>query len=656
MRKWFIRSLVALLLLLVFTVAGFILYLRRNYSPENIKAELERTLAERTGFATEIGELSFTYLGDITLRKICIRNPEMEGKRCFIAANIASLDLAILPLLKKRVEIRGVEIAEAQIAFFTGNSVLPPGKGSKTRSWDISRNLPAAAGSTVSQRLSLQAISISRGEIIHEVPVLPLPVGKTEFSLRIRAGELQKIESSLVFADKGRLQLRFEGRAANLVSTARSLINHNRLENEDSFDGSANCTALNLTPLDPRLRSVTGNFAIGIRQNTVQLKTRSAQLATWKPVALTFAFAGEFALGLPQMNIMQGSGNANGSGFYAVFNNLSYSAKTGINGNIAADIELEKMKQGASGKLHAQGALQAGKFSGNFSIKNFSFPVASVNLNSAGFSGLVTGDVIQITKQNFSLDQAPFTGSFTINHAAPGIGIQVSIDKLAYQKWEFSQVNAKIVAQGDTLRVETGSATLARGRLNFSFIKGGAEGGQKVKLSLAGAKAQDLGPMLGIGAKVFADINLETTLSARGSLAERGNLTGPISFRIGRGKIKDSFFQKGILTGPLHKLEEKFSDIEFVSGVAELTLNQGSLSIRRLFFDADEWSVSLRAEADKDFIGKAALDFRFRESFIANVANPLHLGIEGRKDGEFYDLPFACRGNITSGSCYKQNW
>lgn len=162
--------------------------------------------------------------------------------------------------------------------------------------------------------------------------------------------------------------------------------------------------------------------------------------------------------------------------------------------------------------------------------------------------------------------------------------------------------------------------------------------------------------MLGMHAKIFGDVALDATLSSTGSLSQRENLTGPVSFRIGRGKIKDSFFQKGILAGPLHKLEEKFSDIEFVSGIADLTLNRGTLNIRKFFFDAEEWSVALRAEADKDLVGKAALDFRFRESFIANVANPLHLGIDGRKEGEFYELPFACRGNIASGSCYKQNW
>jgi hypothetical protein len=161
--------------------------------------------------------------------------------------------------------------------------------------------------------------------------------------------------------------------------------------------------------------------------------------------------------------------------------------------------------------------------------------------------------------------------------------------------------------------------------------------------------------MLSLKARIFGEVNLDATLSATGAI-EQQNLTGPVSFRIGRGKIKDSFLQKGILTGPLHKLEDKFSDIEFVSGMADLTLNHGAISIRKLYFDADEWSISLRAEADKDLQGKAALDFRFRESFIANVANPLHLGIEGRKEGEYYELPFACRGNIASGSCYQQNW
>ncbi|HRP70118.1 MAG TPA: hypothetical protein PLY93_11350, partial [Turneriella sp.] len=62
------------------------------------------------------------------------------------------------------------------------------------------------------------------------------------------------------------------------------------------------------------------------------------------------------------------------------------------------------------------------------------------------------------------------------------------------------------------------------------------------------------------------------------------------------------------------------------------------------------------AEANRAGEGKAALEFKFRPSFVENVANPLLLGIENRKEGEFHDLPFACRGNVFSGNCYKQNW
>lgn len=656
MRKWILRSLVSLLLLLVISAAGFVVYLRRNYSPEKIKAELERALSDRTGFAVNIGELDFTYVGDISLKRICIRNPEIPGTRCFVAAEIASLDLAILELLYKRVEIRGIDIAHAQVAFFTAKPVPGSGKRAEIRSWEIAKDSPASAASAAAQRFSLQAIHVSNGEIYHEVPILPLPIGKTEFSARIRAGELQRIESKITLPDRGKLEIKFEGKAANLVTTARSFIGHGKLEDGDIFDGTANCTALNLAPLDPRLRSVTGNFTVGIRQNSVRLKTIAAQVTMLKPVPLGFTFAGEFTVGLPQMNIGQGTGSVSGQGFYVVFNNFSHSAKSGVNGNVAANVELGKIREGVAGKMSVQGVLQNSRFSGPFSVKEFSYPVSNVQLTSAGFAGRINGDSIIIAKQNFALDQAPFTASFQVNRTTSQTEIQAAVDKLSYQKWEVSQISARIISNAEKLRVENGSATLARGRMIFSYAKGNSDTTQILKLSLAGAKAQDLSPMLGIGAKVFGDVSLEATLSAMGSLAERQNLTGPVSFRIGRGKIKDSFFQKGILTGPLHKIEEKFSDIEFVSGVADLTLSRGALSIRRLYFDADEWSVTLRAEADKDLQGKAALDFRFRESFIANVANPLHLGIEGRKEGEFYDLPFACRGNIASGACYKQNW
>jgi hypothetical protein len=82
-----------------------------------------------------------------------------------------------------------------------------------------------------------------------------------------------------------------------------------------------------------------------------------------------------------------------------------------------------------------------------------------------------------------------------------------------------------------------------------------------------------------------------------------------------------------------------------------------AVSLKKLNFDAGEFDVNMRAESAAGGQGKATLNFRFRASFVENVANPLHMGIESSARRRLlYDLPFACRGEVFSSACYTKNW
>jgi hypothetical protein len=113
--KWL---LAAVLVLLVAAAAGGF-YLRQSFSPEKIKAEISALALRHSGYALSIADVDFTLTGDVRLKRICLRNPKMVSERCFVSANVVSLDLAILPLLKKQIEVRGAHVDAVEVSFFT---------------------------------------------------------------------------------------------------------------------------------------------------------------------------------------------------------------------------------------------------------------------------------------------------------------------------------------------------------------------------------------------------------------------------------------------------------------------------------------------------------------------------------------------------------
>ena len=332
---------------------------------------------------------------------------------------------------------------------------------------------------------------------------------------------------------------------------------------------------------------------------------------------------------------------------------------------------------------------------GVFVVTGFSYPLRpNAVISSPRFNAQLTGETIALKAQPFRLNDSAFTANLNFTRSAAAnrltgavdfplldisalketesgkpqpaavgtasrteIALRVAVGELSAGKWKLNQFKGDLVINAAGLQIVNATAALAQGRLQFHYRQ--ERGGQQsVQLQAQALKAQLISENLSLPGTIYGILSTTAALRFTGDSAEgiRRTLSGSVTGDLGRGKIKNSFLQKGILTGPLHKLEDKFSDIEFASGSIDARFSSGAIEIKKLWFDAEEWNAQLRAEADQQGQGKAALNFRFRSSFVENAANPLHLGIGSRKDGDFYDLPFACRGNVLSGSCYKQNW
>jgi AsmA-like C-terminal region len=664
MRKWILRVALALLLLLICSAAGFIYFIRKNYSPEKVKKELETAIRQKTGLDMSIGSLEFTWTGDIKLRQICIKNPLMKSERCLMAANITHLDLRILPLLKKRIEIRAAVVDDMALNLFVIEEKAANGKKTLLKSWEIPTRDDAVKTDTGAvAEMRLDSLKVGHGDINHEYAVLPLPLGKNQFSLAFSEGAEKAVRLDLEYANGGFTGFKLKVGSQNMLASLKRLLREKQVMDADTVSGEFECKLCNAGAFDRRLGQVTGKFNIAGANNKISLETKNTELGILNPVIGNFNTAAKFTVVLPTVSVQDGSGSLSATGLSATFQNFSVDALLGAKGDFDATLDFTaargmlKLPANMTGVAHAHGRLEKGIASGVLRVKNFNLAATpGMAVTSPDFTAAFIDSRLNLTNQPFKLNEHSLWVTGTV---LPGdISLRVSAEALQYEKWRVEKFTGNLRRTANQLEIRDASMIFARGRLTANYLRKADSKAQNLRLTAAGLKGQDLSNLFGLKATVFGDIGADATMNFSGDTADemRRSLSGSTTLRIGRGKIKDSFFQKGMLGGPLHKLEEKFSDIEFASLTAEVAFQNGRWSARRLFFDAEEWNLTLRAEADAENQGKAALEFRFRPSFVENVANPLHLGIEGRKEGEFYELPFACRGNVLSGACYKQNW
>lgn len=697
MRKWLFISLAIFVFLAGAGVISTLLYLRKNFPPERIRAELESQLSKRSGFEVHITDVDFTWSGRVKVHRLCARNAEMKSERCFVLAENITLEVALLPLLSKKLEIKAARVAALAIQLFEETAVAKGGSKTVLHSWDTKKATAteATTGSETSA-FSVAQFTIENGELVRDVPLPPLPAGKTRFNLSYRDGRPSHLESTVFFLPQGEAKLHLTAQGENLVTALLQFIRKRQLGEGVSLAGKLECRSCPLDAADTRLKHLSGNVDLNLSGSLLQVESKHALLSLVSPVSGEFHTDAKLPLQLTDFSVANGEVKLVKPGLTLALSRLNRQATTGMSANftIVAELPALGVGSGISGHLNGGGQIQRGVPAGAFAVTGLSYPLRSkLLISSSRFNALLAGETISVKGQSFRLNDFAFTASLnfvrsggatrlngavefpqldlsalteTDSETPPGnateagrtdIALRIAVGELRAGKWRLSQFKGELAQNAAGMQIENATAGLAQGRVQFAYRRP-RDGAQSLRLQAQGLKAQMISEDLSLPGTVYGLLNTTANLQFTGDSTDsiRRTLSGTITADLGRGKIKNSFLQKGILTGPLHKLEDKFSDIEFASGSIDARFSNGVIEIKKLWFDAEEWNAQLRAEANNQGQGKAALNFRFRSSFVENAANPLHLGIGSRKEGDFYDLPFACRGNVFSGACYKQNW
>ena len=704
-RKIFWRALLVIVVFLAALLLGGFYYLTKKISPDNISAEATALLRRTFGFALSIGEIRLTWSGNAELRRICVRNEAMLSERCLFSADIVQLDLRLLPLLRKKLEIRGALLENCELNLFTETTETTGKKKLTRKSWELTReNAPTSGIETTSSTqmaVKLDQLSIKKGVIAHEAQVLPMPLGKSNFSLDLRdAGKRLNLTAEL--PDASRLKAELELKIADFLRTARLVATGPQLAESDQMSGIVECERCNISAIESRAGFLTGKLNVQAVARELKISAEGVQISTRNVYAPALVWNGNAAFALPELYPTAGEGSFAGLGLTVQYRNLNGGQKSGTSVAFDATAELARVPgiSGMRGSAKAHGEIQNHAIAATFTLRDFSYSAAGIAVSAEQLTGQLLRQRVSLRKQRVLLADNAAEVTLDADFAAPASSIRGSLDftelnldtfitpekkadssqmepqqqnfatprsikaslqlsarALVLGKLKTGPLRAQFASDGDTLEIPAWQVELGQGWLKGSYAMR-SDRKHDLTFRARAVKVQSLRDFLQFKATLYGTADADGRLAFAGStldsLLKTG--TGDVRFRITRGKIRDSFLQKGVFAGPLHKLEEKFSDIEFASAEGELLLNPNKIQVQRFRFDAEEWHVDYRAEADAQGLGRAALTFRFRSSFVENVANPLHLGISDRKEGDFYDLPFACRGAVLTGDCYKKNW
>lgn len=685
------RVLLFFLLPLCLLTGSAFLYLRHRYPPEKIREELAAALTRRSGFSVTVGEVDYTWTGHIRIAHLCLRNAQMKDTRCTIDAHQLELDVSLFALLQRRTELRSVRIQDLKVQLF---EEVREDVGKKNRvvlrSFDRATSAQPVTNDANGSTALLAALEISQGELVRDMPLAPLPRGRSRFALQYRGGQNATLTTRIFFDNGGEASIAFSGEG-NLPAIATAIMKSRDLPTA-SLSGKVTCTHCPLDSIDRRLTSVSGGAGFTLNDQKLLVETQAATIGIVALPGADFSLNAKLPLQLKDFTVSDASGTLNRPGLAIQFAHLN----TGMHGTRAdfqLNADLAALNQpGLSGRLTGQGRIDQGKAAADLSITAFSLAAGrGMTITSAAFKAKALGEILSVARQPFALNGQAFTATLTVarsagiqkvngtldfpeldlSPAAPeaqgsgnaaarravDITVRLKAGQFRYGKWRLAALAGNVTYNQQGLDIDEAEAVFAKGQIRFAY-KRPLSGAQKLRFEAQGLQAQALSESLELPAKIYGPLNASANFSFEGDNMEafRRSASGSLTMSLGRGKVKDSFVQKGVLTGPLHKLEEKFADIEFASANLDARFVTGVMTIKKLHFDAEEWNVLFKAEADATGKGRAALDFRFRQSFVENAANPLHLGISSRKDGDFYDLPFACRGNVFSAACYKQNW
>ncbi len=243
----------------------------------------------------------------------------------------------------------------------------------------------------------------------------------------------------------------------------------------------------------------------------------------------------------------------------------------------------------------------------------------------------------------------------------------INIGSLLFSKLNLNQLSIKTSFQDNLLKIDQFKFSLAYGLITgnyrLRFKNPNINKRNRLKhtfyLKIKSLKLHKLYELFKSDNKIYASYSGELVGKMQGSSLKEfsESFNSKFIMETSKGKMLNTFLQKGILNGALGHLESKLSHLDFLNFKAEILTRKGNIYLQSLKFISSDFSLSMTGKFDWALFGDAYMRFKFNDKFIENIASPVRLGINSTYQKGQYILPFSCLQNkIIQPTCWQADW
>ncbi len=644
-------------------VAGLFVFLYVKYPPSYWQAELSRQLSESLGVKVTLGEISYSYNLSLAVKDVKIYETRKQ-KKIMVSAGLVKLHIHPAALWQRRLHFFLIRASDTQIY-----------------------------GRRRGRRLNLLALKPKKRSA--DSVKLQIDRLKIDGAVNWRAGTLPEGNYTFSFSESfwRNINLKIKEKKSEIsleASAKKSLLNEKdgftKLLQGKLAPGKYSLQAANISGRWLKSFSLPAGYSIktasitadGGSQGPMRLK---AQLVGARGKT-SFKINGAF-------NYNRAEGRLVNRGVVKInLGKLQLKAqKLLLSKGELADLQAgvaapaDYLVKKATGQLEGRIQIRKSRLSkASLRLKNFKTSLIRAKLiqlrgnESAlkikpaavkvlGLEARVGGTVLpaqnrlQLDINMAKLDLEKLFASLS----APGagstfkVGARLKVARLVYHKWQLADLSAALQLGKAGFQLKGLRAGLGGGQLTGEYKL--AKARHSFKLNLRGIRLQKLGATITQLPKAFGTLSATLTGQSQGLQPEkiRQNLQFNLRASVSAGKLVNSGLQKylGSALGPLH---DKLVPLQFRAIEAEVSQKQGQVFIRKARFSSDNLKLSLLGKLNWQLKGDLAATLRFNQRFIQDVATPYTLGISNTRLGEWYTLPIACRGSISSRSCWRKQW
>ncbi len=234
----------------------------------------------------------------------------------------------------------------------------------------------------------------------------------------------------------------------------------------------------------------------------------------------------------------------------------------------------------------------------------------------------------------------------------------LSIDKLFFEKYAFTGLKASFISSRKQLSFDAFTAKCFGGEISgksvIDFSKNAVD--IEAAITFEKIKVQQIAESSEkIKNRFFGTAQGRSEFAFRAGKDGEAMKTmkGKLEFTIANGKLMDTGLQNG-LGAALSEMKYKLKDLEFSKISGNFSIAGSNYYVNQFEFIAPDVRLKLEGYFDKELDGDMKLSLEFNINFIQDVPNPALLQLNKYKQGGWYIIPFAMKGNITKSENYRR--